>query len=171
MPSHSYLHMLPPTWKYLQANYVSFCIELQETLQPEPQHYTAHVLLGVCWPQGLVPICPILQQGSSGNLKGTQQRHEDRRAASNVKENFSLKHKDSLAMERDHIFKSKTSATKNQPCGVETAEWKIQSQAQYHLKISKRVFLKLLLHKSSWDRVLSSFNTPLFAGDFLKAIR
>lgn len=96
MLSHTYLHMLPPTWKYLQANYVSFCIEQQETLQPELLHYTAHVLLGVCWPQGLVPICPILQQRSSGNLKGTEQRHEDQRAASNMEENFSLKHKDSL---------------------------------------------------------------------------
>lgn len=35
-----------------------------------------------------------------------------------------------------------------------------------HLKISKSVFLKLLLHKSSWDSVLNSFNTPLFAGGF-----
>lgn len=46
------------------------------------------------------------------------------------------------------FFKSYISAAKNQPWGVETAEWKIQSQAQFNLKISKRVFLKLLLHKS-----------------------
>lgn len=62
-------------------------------------------------------------------------------------------------MDRDHIFKSKTSAAKNQQCEVETAEWKIQSQAQCHLKVSKRVFLKLLLHKSSWNKVLSGFKT------------
>lgn len=64
--------MLPPTWKYLQANYVAFCIELQETLQPELQHYPADVVLGVYWPQALIPICPLLQQGSSGNLKGAE---------------------------------------------------------------------------------------------------
>lgn len=93
--------MLPPTWKYLQANYVPFHIELQETLQPELQHCTADVLLGVCWLQGLLPICPILQQGSSGDLKGTEHRHEDQRAESNVKENSSLKHKELLAMDRD----------------------------------------------------------------------
>lgn len=102
-----------PYMEIFARQLVSFCIELQETLQPELQLYTADVLLGVCRPQGLLPICPILQQSCTGNLKGIEQRLEDQGAESNLKENFSLKHKDSSVMDRD-IFKSKISA-KNQP--------------------------------------------------------
>lgn len=43
-------------------------------------------------PEGLDHVCPILQEGSGGNLKGTEQRHDERRGESNVKENFPLEH-------------------------------------------------------------------------------
>lgn len=167
---HSYLHMLPPTWstcKPIKCHFVLNC--------KRPCNLNCSItLLIFCWvcagPRDRFPFVLFCNRLAVEISKAQEQRHEDWKAESNAKENFSLKHKDSLAMDRDHIFKSKTSAAKNQPCGVERAEWKIQSQAQHHLKISKTVFLKLLLHKSSWDSVLSSFNTSLFAGGFWKPL-
>lgn len=104
---------------------MSFCIELQETLQPEVQHYSADVLLGVCWPQGLLPICPILQQVAVEVSKGTEQRLEDQGAQSNMKENVSMNHKNSLGMDRD-IFKSNISAAKISHEEFKTEECKIK---------------------------------------------
>lgn len=161
--------MLPPTWKFLQANYVPFHIELQETLQPELQHCTADVLLGVCWLQGLLPFVLFCNREAVGISKeqSTGMKTKEQKVTWKKTPHWSIKNYWPWI---ETFFKSYISAAKNQPWGVEIAEWKIQSQAQFNLKISKRVFLKLLLHKSSWDSVLSSFNIPLFAGGFWKPL-
>lgn len=76
----SYLHMLPPTWKNLQPNYVSCCTELQETLQPELQLYTADALLGVCRPQGGFPFVLFCNRAaveiSKAQSRGTKTKEQ-----------------------------------------------------------------------------------------------
>jgi len=46
-------------------------------------------------------------------------------------------------MNRDHIFKNKTSIAKNQPLRVETVKWKIQSQAQHQVKDFQKSFTQV----------------------------
>lgn len=74
-------------------------------------------------------------------------------------------------MDRDHIFKNKTSIAKNQPCGVEKAKWKIHSQAQFQVKDFQKSFTQVTVTQRLPKTVLWEVLTPpLFAGGFWKPL-
>lgn len=171
-PIHSYLHMLPPTWKYLQANYVSFSTELQRDLAT---WIATLLLLMFCW----VHLCPrnwftfvlfcnrVAVEISKAQSRGMKK--EEQKGMWKKTSHWSIKI--CWPWIETAFLKTKLALPRLSHVELKQQSGKSSLKLNIKLKISKRVLLKLLLYKGSWNSVLRSFNTLTVCRKFLKAIR
>lgn len=163
--------MLPPTWKYLQANYVSFCTELQKDLAT----WTATLLLLMFCSVHLCPrdwftfgpFCNRLAvEISKAQSRGM--KREDQKGMWKKTSHWSIK----IRWSRIETAFLKTKLVLPRISHVELKQQSGKSSLKLNikLKISKRVLLKLLLYKGSWNSVLRNLTLPLFAGGFWKPL-